>query len=90
EVKYVVTDRADYEWARETMRARGLIERVAAGGLRAVLLSAAWEQPKGLEILGCAGLHPRLLAEWILADRLAVRMQSQLHKVIWDPRTRGV
>lgn len=90
EVKFVVTSRADYEWARETIRTHRLAERVAAGGLRAVLLSAVWEQPRGLEILGCAGLHPRLLAEWVLADRLPVRMQSQLHKMIWDPQTRGV
>ncbi len=90
EVKFVVTDRADYEWAREVIRARGLAERVAAGTLRAVLMSAAWRQARGLEIAGCAGLEPRRLAEWILADRLPVRMQSQLHKVIWDPQTRGV
>ena len=35
-------------------------------------------------------LHPRMLSEWVLADRLPVRVQLQLHKYIWDPATRGV
>jgi len=56
----------------------------------AVLMSAAWSQPKGVEIAGSIGLEARLLAEWILADRLPVRMQTQLHKIIWDPQARGV
>jgi 7-carboxy-7-deazaguanine synthase len=90
EIKFVVTDRADYEWSREFIAAHGLAARVRDGTLGAVLMSAAWEQPRGTEIAGCAGLAPRDLARWILEDRLPVRMQSQLHKVIWDPRTRGV
>jgi 7-carboxy-7-deazaguanine synthase len=90
EVKFVITDRADYEWSRDRVAEHGLADRVRAGTLGAVLLSAAWEQPKGAEVAGCAGLAPRELARWILEDRLPVRMQSQLHKVIWDPRTRGV
>ena len=90
EVKFVVTDRADYEWAREAIAARGLDARARQGRLGAILVSPAWEQPRGAEVAGCAGLAPRDLARWILEDRLPVRMQSQLHKVIWDPRTRGV
>jgi 7-carboxy-7-deazaguanine synthase len=90
EVKFVVTSRADYQWACQVMAEHTLASRVAQGTLGAVLMSAVWEQPKGDDIAGCAGLHPRQLAEWILADRLPVRMQSQLHKVIWDPRTRSV
>ncbi len=90
EVKFVLTDRADYEWAVATIAERSLSERVQRGELGAILLSAAWEQPKGLEIAGCAGLSPRSLAEWIIADRLPVRMQTQLHKIIWEPHTRGV
>ena len=85
EVKFVIADRADYEWAREQLHAHRLHERVGA-----VLMSAAWSQPKGLEIAGSSGLEARLLAEWILADRLPVRMQTQLHKIIWDPQARGV
>jgi hypothetical protein len=53
-------------------------------------MSPAWAQAAGREISGSPGLEPRTLAEWILADRLPVRMQVQVHKVIWDPGTRGV
>jgi 7-carboxy-7-deazaguanine synthase len=90
EVKFVVVDRADYEWARRVIAERGLDARLRDRRLAAILLSPAWEQPKGTEVAGCEGLSPRDLARWILEDRLPVRMQVQLHKVIWDPRTRGV
>jgi len=85
EVKFVIADRADYEWAREQLHAHALHTRVAA-----VLMSAAWAQAAGDEIAGSPGLQPQLLAEWILADRLPVRMQTQLHKLIWHPQARGV
>ncbi len=85
EIKFVICDRADYEWARDMIRAHKLNERV-----RAVLLSAVFEQPAGLDIIGMRGLSMRELAEWILADGLPVRMQAQLHKFIWEPQTRGV
>lgn len=74
EVKFVVASRRDYEWARSFIIQHALAERTAA-----VLLSPAF----GL-------LSPRQLAEWILADRLPVRLQLQLHKFIWDPHQRGV
>jgi 7-carboxy-7-deazaguanine synthase len=85
EVKFVIADRADYEWARRVLLERRLATRVAC-----VLMSAAWAQPANGEIAGSAGLEPRLLAEWILADGLPVRMQTQLHKLIWHPSARGV
>lgn len=85
EIKFVICDRADYEWARDMMTKHRLAERV-----RAVLMSPVFEQKPGLEIRGTKALEPRVLAEWILADRLPVRMQLQLHKFIWDPGTRGV
>jgi 7-carboxy-7-deazaguanine synthase len=85
EVKLVIVDRADYEWARELVLRERLAERV-----KAVLFSPVFAQAAGREIAGCAGLVSRDLAEWILADRLPVRMQTQLHKQIWDPGTRGV
>ncbi|MEY4118798.1 MAG: 7-carboxy-7-deazaguanine synthase [Planctomycetota bacterium] len=85
EVKFVIVDRADYEWSRDLIRVHRLDERC-----NAVLMSPAFPQKKGLEILGCPGLSPRSLAEWILADRLPVRQQTQLHKLIWDPGQRGV
>lgn len=85
EVKIVVGTREDYEWARTMVREHALADRTAA-----VLLSPVFPQARGLEIAGAAGLEPRLLAEWILADALPVRMQLQLHKFIWEPSTRGV
>ena len=85
EVKFVITDRADYEWARSVIAKYALSDRV-----HAVLMSPVFEQPAGLEIRGVSGLDPRDLAEWILADGLLVRMQVQMHKLIWSPQTRGV
>jgi len=79
EVKFVLAGRSDYEWARDVLHARGLDARVRAGELRAILFSPVWDE-----------LHLRTLAEWILEDGLPVRLQIQLHKLIWDPRARGV
>jgi 7-carboxy-7-deazaguanine synthase len=74
EVKFVVKDRADYEFAREVIDRYELPTRVAA-----VLVSPV----HGV-------LDPKVLAEWMLADRLPARLQLQLHKLIWSPETRGV
>jgi 7-carboxy-7-deazaguanine synthase len=66
QVKFVICDRADYDWSREQLVAHGLAQRCE------VLFSP------------CHGrLESRLLAEWILADRLPVRFQLQLHKYLW-------
>jgi 7-carboxy-7-deazaguanine synthase len=85
EVKLVVVGRADYEWARDVIRRHELARRC-----RAVLMSPVFEQAAGREIEGSPGLDPARLAEWILRDGLEVRMQLQMHKLIWDPATRGV
>jgi 7-carboxy-7-deazaguanine synthase len=85
EVKFVMTDRADYEWSKRIIAQYDLPSRCGA-----ILMSPVFEQGPGVEIAGCRGLDPRELAEWILADGLPVRMQVQLHKFIWDPRARGV
>ncbi len=85
EVKFVICDRADYEWAKAFIVDHDLVDRV-----HAVLMGPVFEQPAGLEILGQAGLPMRHLAEWIIEDGLPVRMQAQLHKFIWDPAMRGV
>ena len=74
EVKFVVKDRADYEYARDVVAKYGLEGKAAA-----VLFSPV----HGV-------MNARELAEWILADRLSVRLQLQAHKYIWDPSTRGV
>jgi 7-carboxy-7-deazaguanine synthase len=79
EVKFVVKDRVDYEWARTVIRERGLDERLQTGSLRAILVSPVWEE-----------VELKDLASWILEDALPVRLQVQLHKLIWDPNARGV
>jgi len=88
EVKLVLCDRADYDWARAAVLEHDLDAKAGA-----VLLAAVAAMPKGLEIAGVPGLELRELAEWLLADaELAgrVRLQTQLHKLIWDPMARGV
>ncbi len=79
EVKFVIKDRADYEWSRDVIRSRGLDARVANGTLRALLFSPVWDAVEFHE-----------LAEWVLEDRLPVRYQIQLHKVIWGANVPGV
>jgi 7-carboxy-7-deazaguanine synthase len=74
EAKFVIRDRADYEYARQVVRDRQL-----AGRVRAVLFSPV----HGV-------LDPRDLAAWLLEDRLPVRLQLQVHKYIWGATTRGV
>lgn len=85
EVKFVLLDRADYEWACDVIKQHDLCDCV-----RAVLLSPVFEQAEGLEIAGAKGLPLRDVAEWMLADGLRARLQPQLHKFIWAPQTRGV
>ena len=79
EVKFVIKDRADYEWARDTVRDYGLDRRLEDGTLNALLFSPVWGEQDRLE-----------LAEWILEDGLPVRYQLQLHKMVWGPETTGV
>jgi 7-carboxy-7-deazaguanine synthase len=74
QVKFVIQDRADYEFAREVARRHALAERCGA-----VLFSPV----HGV-------LAPAELAAWILADRLPVRLQLQVHKYIWGAHARGV
>ena len=79
EIKFVVKDRADYEWTRATIREHGLDERVREGSLAALLVSPVWGE-----------MDLEALARWILEDALAVRFQTQLHKLIWGPARKGV
>jgi len=85
EIKFVIGSRRDYQWMREVVRKRALAERVGA-----VLVGAVEAVSPGREIRGSASLSLRELAEWVLRDRLPVRLQTQLHKLIWDPAMRGV
>lgn len=68
QIKFVLADRRDYDWARLEMDRHNLVNRVGD-----VLMSPVHGQ-----------LDPTQLADWILADRLAVRMQLQLHKLLWQ------
>lgn len=79
EIKFVVTDRTDYEWARSVIRERGLDERVRTGTLRALLFSPVWDAVDWQD-----------LAQWILDDRLPARFQLQLHKLVWGANVPGV
>ncbi len=74
EVKFVVQDRTDYDFAKQVITEHDLASRVGA-----VLMSPV----HGV-------LEPRLLSEWMLADHVPARLQLQLHKLIWSPDTRGV
>jgi 7-carboxy-7-deazaguanine synthase len=85
EVKFVLCDRDDYDWMCEVLARYDL-----PGKVKAVLVGAACQMPAGKEIAGVAGLKLKELVDWILQDRLAVRVQTQLHKLIWDPNKRGV
>jgi 7-carboxy-7-deazaguanine synthase len=66
EIKFVLCDRADYDWAVQVLRERNLTQRCA------VLFSPVHNN-----------LPPSQLAEWILQDHLPVRMQLQMHKILW-------
>jgi 7-carboxy-7-deazaguanine synthase len=74
EVKLVLCDRTDYEWAKAIIDEHRLPDRV-----HAVLLSSVWGE-----------LDPRTLIDWVLEDRLPVRVQLQMHKVIWGADAQGV
>ena len=73
EVKFVVANREDYEWAKEKIHQFSLDKK------HTVLFSPVWGQ-----------LKPSHLADWILQDGLQVRMQLQLHKILWGDQARGV
>ncbi len=73
EAKFVIKDRADYEWACSVLKEYDLAGRCT------VLFGPVFGQ-----------LDPRQLAEWILADRVPVRLQMQMHKYIWSPDMKGV
>jgi 7-carboxy-7-deazaguanine synthase len=86
EVKFVLSDRADYEFARDFMRQHGLEQKAGS-----VLFSPVFfKNPSPERDTSNCQLDPRLLAEWILEDGLNVRLGLQIHKFIWEPATKGV
>ena len=86
EVKFVLSDRADYEFARDFIRTHSL--EMSCGD---ILLSPAFSKtPSDFRTTDNATLDPRLLVEWMLADALPARLSLQIHKYIWEPRKKGV
>jgi 7-carboxy-7-deazaguanine synthase len=86
EVKFVIADRADYEFAREFTAQHELARRAGQ-----VLFSPAFKKAPSLErsTANCA-LDPRVLVEWMLADGVEARLSLQIHKYIWEPQKKGV
>ena len=74
EIKFVLSDRADYEWMRDAIRGRDLTSRT----------------PNLLASTVFGKLATKKLVEWVMEDRLAVRVQLQMHKYVWAPETQGV
>lgn len=74
EVKFVIGSREDYEWTREQIRCHDLAARCGC-----VLLSPVFGR-----------IEPRAIVDWMLEDSLPARFQIQMHKMIWEPRARGV
>ncbi len=86
EVKFVIADRRDYEFARDFVRKNGLTGRVGN-----VIFSPAFKKDAaGSRNASHCLVDPQDLAAWILADSLDVRLGMQIHKFIWDPASRGV
>jgi 7-carboxy-7-deazaguanine synthase len=74
ELKFVLADRTDYEWMRTILAEKSLVSRT----------------PKVLASTVFGRLAPKDLVSWVLADKLPVRVQIQMHKVIWSPNAQGV
>jgi 7-carboxy-7-deazaguanine synthase len=86
ELKFVLSDRMDYEFARDFVLTHELAERV-----NAILFSPAFQKTAaGARDTSHCLLDPQQLAEWILADNIPARLSLQIHKLIWDPAAKGV
>lgn len=81
EIKFVLSSRRDYEFARQFTEDHKLQGRV-----NEILFSPVHDDPQG----SWKGLEARQLVEWMLEDGLPVRLGLQLHKIVWDPATKGV
>jgi 7-carboxy-7-deazaguanine synthase len=74
EIKFVLGDRVDYEWMRDAIRSRALPDRTPN-----LLASTVFGKLAARELVG-----------WVVADKLPVRVQLQMHKYIWSPDAQGV
>jgi 7-carboxy-7-deazaguanine synthase len=90
EIKFVLRDRRDYEFARDFTREH-LAGKVANGTLGGILLSPAFHQaPSPLRTADNMELDARDLVTWMLEDGLPARLSLQIHKFIWEPQKKGV
>jgi len=86
EVKFVISDRTDYEFAREFVREHVLEQKVGS-----VLFSPAFTKtPSPIRTAENCLLDPRVLVEWMLADGIEARLSLQIHKFVWEPAMKGV
>ena len=86
EVKFVLSSRGDYEFARDFVRRHDLGRQV-----NAVLFSPAFrKEATGARDSSHCLLDPQKLAEWMISDNIPARLGLQLHKFIWDPALKGV
>lgn len=86
EVKFVLSDRTDYEFARDFIRTHALEQRCGC-----ILLSPAFNKaPSDFRTTDNATLDPRQVVDWMLEDGLPARLSLQIHKFIWEPRKKGV
>lgn len=86
EVKFVISGRRDYEFARDFTVSHELSARAGA-----VLFSPAFRKEASIsrDASNCL-LDPQQLAEWMLEDNVPARLSLQIHKLIWDPAMKGV
>jgi 7-carboxy-7-deazaguanine synthase len=86
EIKFVISDREDYEFARDFVARHRLADRV-----NAVLFSPAFRKDAtGARDASHCLVDPQQLAEWMLEDEVPARLGLQIHKFIWDPAVKGV
>jgi len=86
EVKFVISDRGDYEFARDFLALHNL-----AGRVHAVLFSPAFRHDaRGTRDVSHCLVDPAELAAWMLEDNVPARLGLQIHKLIWDPALKGV
>ncbi len=86
EVKFVISNRGDYEFARDFIREHGLDRRAGQ-----VLLSPAFSKtPSGTRSTENCVMDPRELVEWMLVDGVPGRLSLQIHKYVWEPLKKGV
>ncbi len=86
EIKFVLSHREDYEFARDFIRTHALEQKVGS-----ILLSPAFTKaPSPLRTADNIALDPRFIVDWMLADGLPARLSLQIHKFIWEPMKKGV